>query len=46
MPQARAGPGNLGEQIHKVPIFVHGQKVSKQIRFLHEVLHPGKEISR
>lgn len=43
MPQACAGPGNIGEQIHKVPVFVHRQKVSKQIRFLYVMLrHPRK----
>lgn len=46
MPQACAGTGNTGEQIHKVPVFVHGLKISKQIRFLYVVLRrPGKEVT-
>lgn len=46
MPQACAGPGNIGEHIHKVPVFVHRQKVSKQIRFLCVVRrHPRKETT-
>lgn len=45
-PRPVSGPENAGEQIHKVPAFVHRQKVSKQ---RNEVLlccaSPRKEIT-